>query len=82
MFTINIFETVIRVETRSTKFFCFASSIRKYDTDDLINTYLKINYEAKANTEMFVYSNYDKGKLSLFIQCRHTGEKRYRSTQS
>jgi len=33
-------------------------------THDLINTYLKINYEAKTNTEMLVHSNYtmhDKG---------------------
>ena len=66
-------------------FFCFASSIRKYDTDDLINTYLKISCEAKANTEMLAHSDYtmhDKRKFSLFIQGRHKGENRYSSTHS
>jgi hypothetical protein len=53
-------------------FFLFCLFIRKCDSDDLINTYLKINYEAKANTEMLVHSNYtmhDKGK-ALPLQTR------------
>ena len=58
MFTINISETVSRIEIQSRMFVCSDSSIGKYDTDDLTNIYLKINYEAWANTEILVHSNY------------------------